>query len=274
MMRSMAISALLCAWVLVPSKAAAAEPLATVSLDSYVGALRTIDVRIADTRARFLFDTAGGITCITPQLAAELRCEPYGRSSGFRHSGERIDVERCGDMTLVVGDLPLEVEVTVFDILALIGDAPPVGGLVSVHTFARHAFTVDLDGGRLVLESDDSLAERVATMRSLSARFAHQAGGASLDPFVEVAARRGSLWLELDSGNVGRTILAPSAATQLGIEATGESTVTLELIGLGETPLSVRFLEDCIYDGVLGIEMFRGRTITFDPRVGRIWATP
>ncbi len=249
-----------------------AEPLAVVPWTPYLGKLHTITVAIGDTDAPFLFDTGGGATCITPELAGEIGCEPYGQASGFRLSGERVTFQWCDDAVLTVAGVPLSVELSVFDIMSLLGDAPPLGGLVSVHTFARQPFTIDFDGTQLILESEASLRARIEDLQPLSARFAHQAGGASLDPFIEVRAETGTLWLELDSGNLGRTILAPHTAQQLGLATTEDQVVALDIMGLGPVPLQVRFLDGCIYDGVVGVEFFQGRLVTIDATRGEIWA--
>lgn len=256
------------------SPCVAAEPAAEVPLVPYVRQLRTVDVRIGDIERPFLFDTGGGATCIIPELAAEVGCEPFGRLSGFRLSGERLDFERCGTMTVHVGGVPLDVAVVLFDINALLEDLPPLGGLISVHTFGDQPITIDLPGNRLVLESDASLAERTASMFPLNARYAHQAGGASLDPFIEVRAETGNLWLELDSGNISRTLLAPHAMEQLGLASLEDQMLALDIVGLGPVPLEVRLKEDCIYDGVLSAELFEGHVLTFDAPNGRLWAAP
>lgn len=259
--------------VAVGTAARAAEPVAEIPLTPYVGKLRTIPLTMRGVERTFLFDTAGGITCVIPEITAEVGCEPWGRATGFRHSGEPIQVEWCGDLPIEAGGVPLTVEVSVFDLMPLLGNVPPIDGIASVHTFADRPFTVDLDGGMLILESEASLDERVRRATELSARFAHQGGGASLDPFVEVQAKVGTLWMELDSGNIGRTILAPHVPLQLGIPPTSDA-APLDVVGLGPVPLALRVKDPCIYDGVLSVDIFEGRTFTFDPVAGRIWSGP
>lgn len=251
----------------------AAEPLATIELSPYVGKLRTITLRIGDVTGPYLFDTGGGVTCISPEVAGQVGCTPWGHAAGFRLTGEQIAFQWCGDMSLGAGPVPVMVEVSVFDLGALLGDAPPLNGLASVHTFEHQPFTLDVDQGVLILESPLSLARRAAGMARLTARFANQAGGASVDPFVEVHAETGTLWLELDSGNIGRTLLAPHAFEQLGLESTDDQVAELDIAGLGPVPLEIRMIEGCIYDGVLSIELFEGRRITFDAEGGEIWAS-
>jgi len=249
-----------------------AAPLAVVPLEPYVGKLVTIPVRIGDVETSFLFDTAGGATCVTPEVAAQLGCEPYGGATGFRFTGERVTMTWCGERHVEVGGVAQEVMLSVFDLMRLLGELPEVGGLASVHTFADQPFSLDVDGGRLVLESEASLAARVRSARPIRARFAHQAGGASLDPFVAVDAPRGVLWMELDSGNIGRTLLAPHAVTQLGFPTQADTVAPLRVVGLEPASLQLRVVDSCIYDGVLSLEVFRDRVFTFDPATDRIWA--
>jgi len=259
--------------LVIGTPARAAEPVAEIPLSPYVGKLRTIPLTVGGVERTFLFDTAGGITCVIPEITAEVGCEPWGRGTGFRHSGEPIHAEWCGDMSVEAGGVALTVEVSVFDLMPLLGNAPPVDGIASVHTFRDRPFTIDFDGGMVILESGASLEERIRHASELSARFAHQAGGASVDPFVEVRAEVGTLWMELDSGNIGRTILAPQVPAQLGIPAETDA-APLEVVGLGPVSLSLRVKDPCIYDGVLSVEIFEGRTFTFDPVAGRIWSGP
>jgi hypothetical protein len=225
----------------------------------------TVDVEIAGQTRPFLLDTGAGITVVTPEVARLAGCTPFGRGTGFRHSGERIDVPRCQTVPLRLGPLTLSPEAGVMD-LATLG-LQGVDGLVALQT-------LDLTGRRLILETPASLAQRVRGMKQLSVRPSRQVGGASLDYMVEVSAPRGNLWLELDSGNMGPVLLSPHALEQLGVDIPdGESRpVTLGLRGLGPTELeAVR--RDTIYDGLLNAVFFEGRLVTFDLPAGRLWVS-
>ncbi len=61
-----------------------AAPNGIATLDDYVAGLVTIDVTINGETMPFLFDTGGGATLVTPEFAAAIGCEPWGRWVGYR----------------------------------------------------------------------------------------------------------------------------------------------------------------------------------------------
>ena len=70
-----------------PREFAAESPGAQrVALVDYLEVLQTVDVEIGGRRLPFLFDTAGGATLVTPALANDIGCEPFGRATGSRAS--------------------------------------------------------------------------------------------------------------------------------------------------------------------------------------------
>jgi hypothetical protein len=259
-----------------PSEPATGQQLepAVILLDDYAGALQTASVEVAGRTLPFLFDTGGGVTVVTTELARQAGREPFGRISAFRMSGERVDAERCGSMILGIGGHVVEVETAVFDLMSLLPQGwPELGGLLSLQTFRDEAITLDLGAGKLIVESDSSLDERLSLMQPMSARLGLQAGGSSVDLFVEVRAEQGSLWLELDSGNTGHVLLAPHALRQLGLEEGAEAdvrTLTLEFVGLGPIEVLARERE-MIYDGLLNLDTMKRLVLTADLETGRLW---
>ncbi len=261
------------------------QPTVTnVALADYMGVLQTVQVQVGPDTLPFIFDTGGGLTILTPEVADRLGCEPYGRVTGFRMDGERLDLERCGETTLNVAGLPLRIETGVFDFMSLLpGGWPEVGGLVSLHTFRDKALTLSLASNSLTVETESSLKERIAGMKSLSARLNNQCGGACVDLFVEVRTQRGSIWLGLDTGNSGPVLLAPHACKQLGLDcemneegsddrgaSLGE--ITLDFVGLGPIQVTAK-MTDMIYDGLINADTVRKLVLTMDLRTGEVWGT-
>ncbi len=248
-------------------------PVIELPLSPYVANLRTVLVTIGNQTAPFVFDTGGGFTVFTPEFARAMECAPFGRVTGFRSSGERIDMARCGPVTLKLGPKEFSGEVGIFDLMSLLKGAPPVSGIIALETLRATPFTLDLAGGRLVFETPQSLAQRVKGMSAVSVRASRQGGGAALDLFLEVTAPRGPLWLEIDSGNVGPVLLSPHAITQLRLGPTGERPrkVTLDVRGLGPVPVEVE-TKDLIYDGLLNAAFLEGVVFTVDLATGRAWA--
>ena len=245
-----------------------------IAMRPYIATLRTVSVTVGRETLPFLFDTGGGFTVLTPETARVAGCTPFGRLTGFRSSGERLDLPRCGPVKLVVGDVPLVGEVAVLDVMRLLEGAPTIGGILSLQSLEGRAFTLDLSGNRLVLETRDSLAARTAGRSPVAVRLSRQAGGAAIDLFLEVSAPGGSLWLELDSGNAGPVLLSPHALTQLGITPKGDEPrrVTLDVRGLGPTAVDA-VTKDLIYDGLLNARFLESVVISVDLASGRAWIT-
>ena len=66
------------------------------ALDPYVGSFVTISMTVNGQEATMLFDSGGGVTAITPNLAKRVDCDPYGKLVGHRMSGERVEFQKCG----------------------------------------------------------------------------------------------------------------------------------------------------------------------------------
>ncbi len=251
-------------------------PAAVLHLEPYVAGagLLTLPVTVADSAARFLFDTGGGFTVVTPAAAEGIGCEPFGGLTGFRHNGDTVSARRCPAARLEVdGWTAPAAEVAVYDLGALLpAGLPPLGGLVALSTFEGRAITLELGRGRVVVESEASLAGRVTDMVEVPVREGRQAGGAALDVFIAFSAGGGPVWMELDSGNNGPVIISAVAAAQLGLDLSPRQarTVTLHLPGFG--PVEVEAVQaDIIYDGLLNADFVRQHRITLDLARSRAW---
>ncbi len=256
-------------------RAGTTAPTAVLALKPYIANLRTIEVKVGGESQPFLLDTGGGFTILTPQLAQRVGCQAFGRLTGFRHSGERLDTERCGPVDLEIGGQRIATEAAIFDLMSLLQGAPEVGGIVALQTFEPLPFTLDLAKNQLLLETPASLAARVRGATELRVRPSRQSGGASLDLFVAVRTPRGDIWLELDSGNVGPVILSPHAWRQLGNAppAAGSQEIDLDFHGLGKVAVEA-VARDTIYDGLLDATFCEHHVLSFDLAALRAWARP
>lgn len=249
------------------------EPCELV-LAPYAGPLRTVVVRSGSHAAPFLLDTGGGATVFSLATAKTLGLTPFGRATGFRHDGQRVDGPRAGPVELTLGTYARRGEVGVLDLEAFLAGLPPVGGIVSLETFAGQALTLDLARERIFLETPATLAARTRGAAELEVRLAHQAAGAGLDLFVAVEGEHGPLWLELDSGNVAPVLLAPHAFVELGLVPPPAGEVIeleLPLVGLGLVPCAAQSKE-LIYDGLLNAAFFARHVVSLDLAAGRAWA--
>lgn len=243
-------------------------------LKPYAGtALRTVDVAISGKTAPFLFDTGAGLTLLTPEQVTNAGCTPFGQVTGFRADGGKLALQRCGPVSLDIDGFKADGEAGVFDLMRLIGKgAPPVGGLIGLSSFDGRAITLDLAHNRMIVETHHSLGHRVHDMRPIHLRVVRGAGG-DVVPFIEVQAKTGTLWLEVDSGNNGPVFLAPHAQQQLGISIAknAKQPFDLDVIGLGKVPVTVASRE-MIYDGQLDPAFLKQIVLSIDLGKSQAWA--
>lgn len=99
------------------------------------GALRGVDVEIAGKTHRFIFDTGGGVNIISPEVARAIGCKPFGRITGFRMNGQRLDFPQCEGVELSLSNLSVITNSAVFEISSLLpADWPKIDGLISLKT--------------------------------------------------------------------------------------------------------------------------------------------
>jgi hypothetical protein len=247
---------------------------AVVPLSPWAGLLRSVTVTVDGTAHPFIFDTGGGTTMITPEVAASVGCTPYGRTLGFRMSGERVEFEYCDNVALRLGQVALAREpVGVYDLKSILpAGLPRADGVLSLRSLRDSPVTVALGAGRLTLETAGSLAARVRRMRRLTIRIATGPSGA--ETTVYVAARVGGrrVWLLLDSGNGDPALVAPHVAAMAGLKGT-EGDAVIQIDGVGPVQLPIRS-KPIIYDGVLGAGFIQDWILTFDLASARAWAVP
>lgn len=257
----------------VATATASAAPV-ELRLEPY-GRLKTLSLAVGSATGPFILDTGGGLNVLTPKTAAEAGCRPFGRVVGFRARGEQIAAERCQPLQARAAAWVDTGEWNVFDLMALLGNAPEVAGLVALPLFEGRTVTLDLAGNLLTLETEASAARQVAGMKAIAVRPSRQAGGASLDLMVSVETPDGPIWLEMDSGNTGPVLISSHAARQLGVTfASGEARdITLEISGLGPVPVTA-VERETIYDGLLNAGWLEQLVVTLDLQSMRAWARP
>lgn len=243
-------------------------------LEPYFGPLRTVTLANGEFRGKFLLDTGGGVTLLSLAAGEALGARSFGRATGFRHDGTRQDGPRSGPVTLGAGGWSRRGEVGVADLTAMLSGLPPIDGILALDFLRDEAVTLDLARNRLTLESAETLAARVKEAPELELRLAHQAAGWSLDVMVGLEGLNGTLWFELDSGNVAPVLVAPHAFVELGLDVPRpgtKSTQELPLLGLGLLRTEVE-CKELIYDGLLNAAFFERHTVTLDLPRARGWA--
>lgn len=258
-----------CAFLLAATVAGHAESIAlTPYLEKEAQGIFTTVVDIDGKPATLLVDTGAGITAVTPKFAATIGCTPYGRATGFRMRGDRLDTQKCGKRRVTLGGRSITIEVSAFDLMTLLPKgAPPLDGIVGLDALGKRSFVLKL--ADKTLETDwvpwgKEWNEGVMRMQ-------REVAGGAATVFVEAHAKTGTLWLLVDSGHIGGPVfLSPGAVAQLGSPAV-TAPVTLSISGAGTHSLPVQVVDQLIYDGVLGETFLRQFDVAFDLGAGRIW---
>jgi hypothetical protein len=261
-----------------PSAASAARPAAPIPIPLEAaggGLLRKVKVVAGGDTLDFLLDTGGGVTIISPALAAKTGCAPSGLSRGYRMTGERLESPVCRAVALEVGGFRTTVEASTMDLGPVLGPgAPRVDGMLSLRTFAGQAITLDVSGGQLTVESAASLERRARGMTPLRMRLATGLEGGELTAYVAVPAAGEDLWLEWDSGNAAPTLLTPRSARLLGLPDSARGGEARLAMAPGVEVLAPVAVREIIHDGVLSAGMVARAVWTADLATGRLWAGP
>jgi hypothetical protein len=252
---------------------ASAKPEAEFPLEPY---RKTIALRgsVRGTPGLFLFDTAGGITLLSPEYARKVGCKPWGRLVGHRMMGERLDTPRCDDVPITLGGMTLKAPVAaLLDVTKLLPEgAAPVEGSIALDLFAGRAITIDFPGQRLLIESPASLKERASRAKQLPALLSRELQGRALAMSVGVPSPDGPVWMELDTGNGGSLLVAKPYAALFGLDPAEEGPQAADFaISPDFRAKGTAFAPDMILDGNLGMPFLRDKVVTFDLATGRLW---
>jgi hypothetical protein len=66
------------------------EVTVRIPLRTYYEGLKCLEVQVDGKPRTFLFDSGGGSTLVTPELAKTLGTVPYGRGVGYRMNGQAV----------------------------------------------------------------------------------------------------------------------------------------------------------------------------------------
>ena len=256
---------------------AAAGPV-TIPLSPYLGVIWSFQAQIDGKPETFLLDTAGGFTVITPQTAARIGCAPWGRITGFRMRGDRIDLQQCDGLAFSAGGAAFKAPTAgVWDFSNVLPkDAPPLAGSIALDAFAGRIVTLDLSRKQLVIETPDSLKSRIAAAREVELRLSREAAGLALTPFVAVMTAKGRIWLELDTGSDAAAMIGDHAVGLLGMTADNGKPQPLqaELAGGVKFDTQAARTLPLIIDGNIGAPILATWIVTLDLERGRAWIAP
>jgi Aspartyl protease len=242
----------------------------TVSLDPYVGKLRTVRMEIGGRPVTMLFDTGAGHSLITPQLAAQIRCMPFGAVNGRRMTGEVVVFQRCPDASYRIGPISGRREFAVFDLSAILpAGLPPVDGVIGLDVFESRPVTITPGLSGLSFPDSRTIARLGPASRI---RIAREGSGAGLTVFAPAATPSGTAWLLIDSGNLAGVKVHPWVSSAFGgLQQPPPAKASLLVQGAGSIELSASMVVPIIYDGALDASFLSNYAITLDLARSRVW---
>jgi hypothetical protein len=226
-------------------------------------------------------DTGAGLDILAPNLIEKLHGTPSGQFSGFRMTGERLDIPLFVIPELSVGPMVKKnVLVGTWDVF----DKLHLDGGISVNDFRQQPFTFDFTNDTMVFETAKSLVQRRAAGVSSPLQLDDQRG-IVLDLFSQFLIDGQPGQCEIDTGSPGATI-STRYMPVLGIDKDGKDVhkheghsivgapetryyTTLPQLSLASAP-QIRLAQprvafsDLIYDCVIGIDFWHGRALTID----------
>lgn len=236
--------------------------------------IETIKATVDGQEGTYLFDSGIGTSGVTPAVAAAIGCKPWGKITGFRATGERLDVPRCNSSTVKIGAFATTLpQLSVFDLARFMGPASAgLAGAIGLDVFVGRTVTLDVANHQLAIEDAASLEAIRKTAVEVPIRLVRVAEGAALTVDIGVPTLSGMAWMELDTGNYGASMVDRSIASAFGLNVS-ETKLQQWTVPLSDRlklsgPVIVR---DLILDGNLGRDVLRRWQVTLDLANGRGW---
>jgi hypothetical protein len=228
-----------------------------------------------------IFDTGAGLDVLAPSLIEKVHGKPAGQFTGFRMTGERMDIALFIVPELSVGPvMKKDALVGSWDLL----DKLHLDGIISLSDFRQQCFTFDFANKELIFETEETMIKRRAAGKSsplqvddqrgislsMFARFliADQPGLCEIDtgsPTATVNTRYMTpLRIDKDAKDVrkreGRTV-AGGMEIRYDTSLPELSLAAAPQISLVPAPVS---FSDIVYDCVVGVDFWHDRALTID----------
>lgn len=253
------------------------RPVVEITLLPHPGGthMMTVKAVVNGHEGLFLFDTAGGISYISPDFAGRIGCEPWGQLSGFVLTGQRLDMQRCEQVAFDVAGQHLAVPTAgVYDIGRFMPkDAPHIDGSIGLDAFAGQAITLSLAARKPTVESPASLKERQKAGREVRIRLVREVEGLALAVVAAIPTSKGFAWMEIDSGNGGAHVIGKHMAALLGLDPEKEEQQggMFKLDNGIDVNGPFRINPTLVMDGNIGTRFLIDYDLTLDLAGGRAW---
>ncbi len=259
------------AWI---APASAAPQREVIPLVLSADAPEAVAAKIGDRQGLFLFDSGAGTSAVTPVFAKTIGCKPWGKVTGFRATGERLDLPRCNETEVAIGSVMRRMpQLSVVDLKQFMG---PIGdkfdGAIALDVFVKHTITLDVARHQIIVEDARSLERIKQTAREVPIRLVRDTEGAALTVDLGVPTSLGVAWMEIDTGNYGPSLIDKHVAQLVGLapDKSGNQQWTTELEpNLHAAGSAV--VKNLIMDGDIGRDVLTHWSVTLDLANERGW---
>jgi hypothetical protein len=248
-----------------------------IQLEPYLGDHWGFRAKINGHEGLFMMDTGGGLTALAPEMAAQAGCKPWGQLTGFRMRGDRLDLKRCDNVAIDIGDLTLHLPTTgIWDFNKMLPkDAAPLAANVGLDAFAGHVLTLDIHNRQLIIETPKSLRARIAAAKQVPVQFIKEVEGYSITFAVALDLPKGRVWMSLDSGDDAAITIGTHLAAEMGLDPEKKGAQPLDTALSGGVPLhGSAYVKDIIFDGNIGAPIISSWVVTIDLVDQRVWIAP
>jgi hypothetical protein len=275
MIRTLILNSLL---FLVFLSVASAQSVTTITLEPTLHDLLKVNATVNGHEGTFLFDSGSGLSNISPEFANAIKCHPWGQVTGFRMTGQRLDMGRCDDVSFTVADRQFPARtVGVFDLSNLLpSDVGHIDGTIALDIFENEAFTLSYGGHFIRLLDAGALKRSTRDLRSIPVHVVRDVEGLALTVNLPVITPSGKAWFEMDTGNTSSLIVVGKALTsQFAWKPTEKDPSTIDINLEGGTSFSGKAEAlDLILDGNLGTSFLISHDVTVDLAHQRAWILP
>lgn len=245
-----------------------AQATTTVMLEPAVGGLLKVRASVAGREGTFLFDSGSGVSSLSPDFAAAVGCHPWGQITGFRMTGERLDMPRCDHVTVTLAGRAFPAStVGVFDLSKYLPrEVGHIDGTIALDLFANQAFTLSYGAHSIRILNRPELARQSGGLRSMRIHTVRDAEGLALTINLPVITSAGTAWFEMDSGNTSGLVLVNKiVAPLLAFKADGDNASSVSLNLEDGTKFTGKATAlNLILDGNLGTSFLSTHEVTID----------
>lgn len=249
----------------------------TIQLKQYVGKLKKVDALIENRKVSLLFDTGGGETFISSEIVNFLNKKAYSKEWGYRMSGEKINYQKCDNVTIKVGGTSITHSTlgvwNVMDILPK--DLPKIDGIISLKSFKDRIITLDLKNNYLIIETPKSYLDKIKKMTLLEGRIATGPSGNELTLYLSALHKSHKYWFLFDSGNLGAAMFSPQVTCEWELQ--NDTTLTNKEyqteLTIGNKSHNVNIVvADIIHEGALNYDFIAESIYTIDLVKNKVWS--